>query len=192
MAHILITGFDPFGGEAVNAAWETVGLLPEFLRGCAVQKLQIPTVFGRAAETVLQAVRNDPPELIILTGQAGGRAKVTPEYCALNVRHASIPDNDGQMPQFARCEPNGPGACFTTLDLERAVRETAAAGLPAAVSFHAGTFVCNDCYYGVLRGTDIPAVFIHLPYLPQQAGEGKPFLTSDCMAKTLQKLIENL
>ena len=92
MKQLLITGFDPFGGEAVNPAWEAVKALPDSIGDYVLTKREIPTVFGGAAETVLTAVRAmpSPPDVILCIGQAGGRAAVTPERAALTAAEMPV------------------------------------------------------------------------------------------------------
>ena len=92
---LLITGFEPFGKDSINPSWEAVCRLPDLIAGWELKKLQVPTVFGLAAETVLKAAREFLPDVILCIGQAGGRCSVTPEYVAINLRDASMADNAG-------------------------------------------------------------------------------------------------
>lgn len=169
----LITAFEPFGGEPVNPAWEAVKRLnaPE---GMSLTKLLVPTVFGRAAETVLAALRREQPDYVLCVGQAAGRAAITPERVAINLRDASLPDNAGQQPVDQPIVPGGAAAFFATLPIKAMVRAMENAGVPAAISNSAGTFVCNDLMYTVLYHieTEFPGVrggFVHVPCLPEQA-----------------------
>lgn len=175
MKHLLITGFDPFGGEAVNPAWEAVSRLPDALGGFRLTKLQIPTVFGLAAERVLSAAETDLPDVILCVGQAGGRAEVTPERIAINLAHAKRPDNAGDQPTEQTLIPGGPDGIFSTVPVGAMCDAICAAGLPGKVSNTAGTFVCNDTLYRLLHrfaGTGVRVGFIHVPWLPEQAKEG--------------------
>ena len=177
MNHLLITGFDPFGGEAINPSWEAVSRLPDTVGGYRLTKLQIPTVFGRAAETVLTAAQTDPPDVILCVGQAGGRSAVTPERIAINMASAGIPDNAGNRPWELPVIPNGPDGIFSTVPVRAMAEAITAAGLPGSVSNTAGTFVCNDTLYRLLShyaGTGTRVGFLHVPYLPHQAKEGVP------------------
>ena len=115
MAKLLITGFDPFGGEKINPAWEAVKQLPDRVGAFDLYKLEIPTVFGMAAEKVLEAAQIIRPDVILCIGQAGGRASVTPERIAVNIRDAKIPDNAGNCPVGEFVDPNGPSAIFATV-----------------------------------------------------------------------------
>ncbi len=180
---ILLTGFDPFGGEAVNPAWEAA-CLAHAPDGVALLTLQVPTVFGLAGETVLDAVRRERPDAVLCLGQAAGRAALTPERVAINLRDASLPDNAGNQPEDEPIVSGGPAAYFSTLPVKAMVRAIRETGLPAAVSHSAGTFVCNDLLYTLLfslseEGASIPAGFLHLPCLPEQAArreDGTPSL----------------
>lgn len=179
---ILLTAFEPFGGEAVNAALEAVSRVhaPD---GVTLIRQTVPTVFGACIGTVTRAIAAEQPDAILLVGQASGRSAITPERVAINVMDARIPDNAGQQPQDAPIRPSGLAAYFSTLPLRAMVQAIEAAGLPAVVSNTAGTFVCNDLFYGVMdflaaRSPAIPAGFIHVPCTPEQAAAFDPPLLS--------------
>ena len=175
MKHLLITGFDPFGGESINPAWEAVSRLPAAIGNYRLTKLQIPTVFGRAAERVLAAASEDRPDVILCVGQAGGREALTPERIAVNCMDARIPDNAGNQPREMPVIPGGPDGIFATVPVRAMAEAIAAAGLPGRVSNTAGTFVCNDTLYRILHhyaNTPVRVGFIHVPHLPEQAKEG--------------------
>ena len=189
---LLITGFDPFGGETINPAWEAVKLLPEIIGNFRIHKFQIPTVFDLAAETVLKTAETIHPDVILCVGQAGGRAAVTPERVAINLRDARISDNQGNQPTEAPIVPNGPVAYFSTVPVSSMAQSIRDAGLPGQVSNTAGTFVCNDTLYALLHhyaGTPVRVGFIHVPYLPQQ---GTPSLPLEQTAAALAAAIEAL
>lgn len=187
---LLITGFDPFGGAAVNPAWEAVKLLPDVIGDFELCKLMIPTVFGEAAKIVLEKAEEFQPDIILCIGQAGGRAAVTPERIGVNIRDAKIPDNAGNQPVGAFVVPEGPAAYFATVPVMAMAEAIAAAGLPATVSNSAGAFVCNDVLYALLHhftGTDTRVGFVHVPYSPEQ---GSPSLPLNQTAAALQAAIE--
>ena len=168
---LLITGFDPFGGECVNPAWEAVKLLPERVGAFHLHKLQIPTVFGKASAMVLAEAEKLQPDVILCIGQAGGRSAVTPERIAVNIRDARIPDNGGNQPQGEYVVPEGPAAYFATVPVIAMAEAICKTGLPGTVSNSAGAFVCNDTFYALLHrfaGTETRVGFIHVPYLPEQ------------------------
>ena len=189
MKKLLITGFDPFGGEAINPSWEAVKQLPDAIGDFVLCKLEIPTIFGRGAQIALEAAAQLQPDVILCIGQAGGRAAVTPERIAVNIRHARIPDNAGNQPQNAFVEAAGPAACFTTVDVPKIVDAIALADIPADISNSAGAFVCNDVLYSLLHryhGTATKVGFIHVPYLPQQ---GTPSLPLEQIIRALTAAI---
>lgn len=178
MKQLLITGFDPFGGETVNPAWEAVKCLPDTVGGYRLTRLQIPTVFGAAADTVCAAAdaMPTPPDAILCIGQAGGRASVTPEMVAINYRHASIADNRGNLIRESPIIDGAPAAYFSTLPVQRMTEAIAAGSLPAQTSYSAGTFVCNDVLYLLLHrfsSSKTRVGFIHVPFLPEQVGDSR-------------------
>ena len=177
MRKLLITGFDPFGGESINPSWEAVKLLPDVIGDFAVHKLQIPTRFGIASQTVLESARQIQPDVILCIGQAGKREAVTPERIGINVRNAGIPDNGGFMPKEESIVPGGPDGIFATVPVAKMAQAIRDAQLPGAVSNTAGTFVCNDTLYSLLHhysGTPVRVGFIHVPWLPEQGTPSLP------------------
>lgn len=193
MKQLLITGFDPFGGASVNPAREAVMALPDVVGDYALTKLEIPTVFGLAAETVLQAAEILCPDAILCVGQAGGRAAITPEVVAINLREASIPDNLGYTPQNQPVVADAPAAYFSTLPVRAMAEGVKAAGIPCSLSYSAGVFVCNDLLYTLLHhydGTDTRVGFVHIPYLPEQAEEGVASLPLEDAVRGLTAAIQ--
>ena len=192
MGKILITGFDPFGGETINPAWEAVKSLPDQLGDFVLCKLQIPTIFGLAGEKVLAFAQQVQPDLILCIGQAGGRSAITPERIAVNIRDGKIPDNAGFQPNGEPVDPTGPAAYFSTLPVAHLVAAINAAGVPSVASNSAGAFVCNDVLYTLLHhyaGTALRVGFIHVPYLPEQ---GNPSLPLTDIVRGLTAAIEAL
>ena len=192
MKKLLITGFDPFGGESVNPSWEAVRLLPDQIGAYEIHKLQIPTVFGLAPRTVLEKAAEIQPDVIISVGQAGTRAAVTPERIGINIRDARIADNAGISPKDESIVPGGPDGLFSTLPVKAMIAAIQAAGLPGAISNTAGTFVCNDVLYSLLHhyaGTHVRCGFIHVPWLPQQ---GTPSLPLEDTVKALEAAVSAL
>lgn len=193
---ILITGFDPFGGETINPALQAVRLVqpPE---GVELVRLEVPTVFGTSAMLLAQTAEREKPDAILCVGQAGGRDAVTPERVAINLMDASIPDNAGRQPVDEPVVPGGENALFSTLPVKAMVQAVRDAGIPAKISNTAGTFVCNQLLYSALylcekRLPKTRAGFVHLPYLPSQAEKkpGMPSLTLEEMVRALQAIIE--
>ncbi len=192
---ILVTGFDPFGGESVNPSWEAAKLLPPRIGDCEIIKLMLPTEFVRAEELLLAAVDTHSPRIVVCTGQAAGRAELSFERVAVNLRDASIPDNAGYTPADEAVFSGGREAYFATLPVKVMAEAVRAAGLPAGLSLSAGSYVCNDVMYTLLRrldGTDAIGGFIHLPLSSAQA-EGRtpppPSMEISDMARGLEAAI---
>lgn len=195
---ILITAFEPFQQESINATMEALALLPDEVGGKTLIKRTLPVVFGKAVEAVTALVDELQPDAVICLGQASGRAEVTPERVAVNVMDARIPDNEGNQPVDQPIWAGGPAAYFSTLPIKTMVQAMKEAGVPAAVSNTAGTFVCNNLMYGLLdhlerTGRNIPAGFIHVPATPAQAVERPtPSLAPETVAKGLVAAISTL
>ena len=170
---IVVTGFDPFGGESINPASEAVKQLPEKIAGAQIVPLIVPTVFYRSIEVIKDAIETHNPDVILSIGQAGGRAAITVERIGINVDDARIADNAGQQMVDEPVIKEGPAAYFSTLPIKAMVKAIHDAGISASVSNTAGTFVCNHVMYGVLHlcATQYPdkrAGFVHIPFLPEQ------------------------
>ncbi|XOK63073.1 pyroglutamyl-peptidase I [Paenibacillus elgii] len=195
MENILVTGFDPFGGQRVNPALEAVRRLQGItVEGYRVETREIPTVFDKSIERLLAAVSEIKPKLVICVGQAGGRPDITIERIAININDARIADNDGQQPIDTPVIPGGPAAYWSTLPIKAMVKEMNDRGIPASVSHTAGTFVCNHLFYGLMHhlATTGNAVvrggFIHIPFLPEQAVQhkGQPSMSLEAIVKGLE------
>lgn len=189
---LLITGFEPFGGEKINPAWEAVAALPDRIGPFVLTRVRVPVEFGRAGQVVLDAAGKLHPDVILCVGQAGGRNAVTPEAAALNLRETEQSDNAGRMPQDEPCVPGGENALFSTLPVRRMVQAIRDAGLPGKLSCSAGTYVCNDLLYTLLhafRGSETRVGFVHVPFLPEQAGDGVASLPLDQTVRALQAAI---
>jgi len=188
---ILLTGFDPFGGQPVNPSWEAVRQLQGWqVDGHSVVAAQLPTRFGLALRVLDQLIDEHRPGLVLCTGQAGGRAALSLERVAINVDDARIPDNAGAQPVDVPVVPGGPAAYFTTLPIKAMLASLLEAGLRAEVSQTAGTFVCNHVFYGLMhRLARDPALagvrggLMHVPWLPQQ---GHPSMTAEQLVLGLQ------
>ncbi|WP_349743472.1 pyroglutamyl-peptidase I [Roseateles cavernae] len=178
--NILLTGFEPFGGEAINPAWEIARALDgEMLGPARIVARQLPCVFGQSLRVLDQALAELRPGLVLALGQAGGRSDLSLERVAINVDDARIADNAGAQPIDMPVLESGPAAYFSTLPIKAIVHGLRAAGLPASVSQSAGTFVCNHLFYGLqhrLAGSGVRSGFLHIPYLPEQAARsnGQP------------------
>ncbi len=193
MKKLLITGFEPFGGEEINPSWETVSRLPDEIGGYTLTKLRVPVVFGEAAQVVLAAAEELMPDAILCVGQAGGRGSITPELVAINLRYAKIPDNNGQQPKDEPITKEGPCAYFSTLPARQMAEAIAAAGVAAQVSYSAGAYVCNDLFYTLLHhyhNAHTKVGFVHIPYSAEQGKE--PAMKMADMIKGITVAIENM
>ena len=171
---LLVTAFDPFGGDEINSAKETLAQIPEEISGAEIIKCCLPVVFGRSIQCLWNVIRCEQPDAVLCLGQAGGRSALTPERVAINLIDARIPDNDGQQPVDDLIMTDGPDAYFSTLPIKLMISAIREAGLPAEVSNSAGTYVCNQVMYGLmyLLSREFPTIrggFMHLPYLDSQA-----------------------
>ena len=164
---LLITGFMPFGGDAVNPSWEAVKALPEQIGAYRLEKRLLPVEYGRAAALAIDAAEAVRADAILCVGLAAGRIAVTPEAIGINMRDARIADNAGFAPKGEPIDPNGPAAYFSTLPVRKMTEAIEKAGIPAAVSYTAGTYVCNDLLYTLLHRfhvSETRAAFIHVPH----------------------------
>ncbi|KOF56410.1 MULTISPECIES: pyroglutamyl-peptidase I [Clostridium] len=194
MKKVLITGFDPFGGEKINPALEAIKELKnnEF-HGIELKIKEIPTVFYKSIKVLEEAVEEFKPDVVICVGQAGGRNEITVERVAINVIDARISDNENNKPVDMPIVENGSAAYFATIPVKDIVSNIKEAGIPASVSNTAGTFVCNQLFYGLMhiistKYTNITGGFIHIPYLPEQAVNYKnqPSMSLLNMVKALE------
>ncbi|MBR2879040.1 MAG: pyroglutamyl-peptidase I [Oscillospiraceae bacterium] len=193
---VLVTGFNSFGGESINPSWEAVRLLPDEIHGAKIIKKQLPTEFIAGEKELLSALESAAPSLVICTGQAAGRAAVSIERVAINLRDASIADNAEFTPVDEPVSARGEAAYFVTLPVKAMLAALKEAGIPAELSLSAGSFVCNDILYTLLRstqGTGIAAGFVHVPLCPAQAEKKTPPLPSmsiEDMARALEIILE--
>lgn len=171
MKKLLITGFEPFGGEEINPSWEAVQRLPSEIGGYSLTKLCLPVVFGEAANKVMKISTELHPDAILCIGQAGGRSAITPEFVGINLRDASIPDNKGNQPRDESITKNGACAFFSTLPVRKMAEAINSLGIPSQLSYSAGAYVCNDLLYTLLshfEGEKTKVAFIHIPYSKEQ------------------------
>ena len=193
---ILLTAFTPFDGESINPALEAMKILPDKIGKLKVLKLEIPTVFGKSARLVLEAIEQEKPDCVLSIGQAGGRAEITPERIAINIDDARIPDNEGNRPVDWPIVPDGGNAYFSNLPIKAMVEAMKKEEIPASVSNSAGTYVCNHLMYSVLyyikkNALPIKAGFIHVPYIPEQTvnKKDKPSMSLEEIVRGLEAAI---
>jgi pyroglutamyl-peptidase len=191
MKTILVTGFEPFGGQAINPSQEIARALDgRTVAGWRVVGGVLPCVFGAALVELKKQLRSHAPEIVIGLGQAGGRAEITPERVAINVDDARIPDNAGAQPIDRPIVRGGPAAYWSTLPIKAIVAALRERRIPASVSQTAGTFVCNHVFYGLMhtlrtrRG--VRAGFIHVPFLPEQAPPHQPSVPLAAMIEAIE------
>lgn len=194
---ILVTGFDPFGGETINPAIEAVKRIPDEILGMEIIKLEIPTVRWKSLEMIEAAIKKYDPEVILSVGQAGGRADISVERIGINVDEFRIPDNEGNQPADETIDPDGPDAYFLNLPIKKMVERIRKYQIPASVSNTAGTFVCNHVAYGTrrmleLRYPEKRSGFIHIPFVPQQVVEKKamPSMSLEMIVQGLTAALE--
>ena len=195
---LLITGFDPFGGATVNPAYEAVKLLPDRIAGYDIVKIEVPTVFGDDGIVLEKAIEENHPDVVICVGQAGGYSVMAVEKVAVNLIDARIPDNKGNQPFDKLICEDGETAYFAKLPVKAMVKAMKDKGIPARLSYSAGTFVCNDLMYRLLylidkKYPDMRGGFVHVPYLPEQVLEmpnGTASMSADLIAAALEAGIE--
>ncbi|MDB6115744.1 MAG: pyrrolidone-carboxylate peptidase [Lacunisphaera sp.] len=190
---VLLTGFEPFAGDAINPSAEIARLLHgTVIHGHEVVGALLPCVFGGAVTELTKQIRATKPVLVLCVGQAGGRTDITPERVAINVDDARIPDNAARQPVDRAIVRRGPAAYWSTLPIKAIVAELQQRGIPASVSQTAGTFVCNHVFYGLMHELraqrKVRGGFIHVPFLPEQAKD-KPSLTLAAMTLAIESAI---
>lgn len=198
MPKMLVTGFDPFGGESVNPAFEAVKLLPDEIAGYEVVKLEVPTVFTKSARVLEDAIDREEPDVVLCVGQAGGRSALTVERVAINLVEARIPDNDGEQPMDEPVRADGETAYFATLPVKAMAKAMNDAGVPAFVSYTAGTYVCNWLMYNALyllarKRPEARGGFVHVPFATEQVvgkANGMPSMSVSVMADALRAALE--
>jgi len=188
MKTVLLTGFEPFGGEEVNPSQEIARHWHgRVVGGHRVVGALLPCVFGAAIVELKKQIRATKPVLVICVGQAGGRADITPERVAINVDDARIADNAGRQPVDRPIVRGGPAAYWSTLPIKAIVAALRQHDIPASVSQTAGTFVCNHVFYGLMHALRtkraVRGGFIHVPFLPEQAKKGQPSLPLEAMVE---------
>lgn len=196
---VLITGFDPFGGESINPAWEAIKGMENVVDGIEIIKLQIPTVFKKSAEKLFTGIEEHKPDVVICVGQAGGRYDMTVERVAINMDDGRIPDNDGYQPIDSPVYQDGENAYFATLPIKGIVEEMKLAKIPASVSNTAGTYVCNHIMYSLLyyvskNNLDIKGGFIHVPFIREQVVDKKnvPYMELSSITEALECAVKAL
>ena len=193
MNKVLLTGFEPFGTATSNPSGEIV----KQITGDNIVTAILPVTYTQSAERLLALISEHNPDVVICLGQAEGRTQITPERIAINLDDARLADNEGVTRIDEPILVDGPVAYVSTLPIKEFVTAINAAGVPAAVSLSAGTFLCNHIFYvaqDALRGTKVRSGFVHVPLMDEQAGEfpGLPTMPLDQMIKAVRTMLEVL
>ena len=181
---ILLTAFEPFGGEAANPSLEAARAMTGVdFPGAALTMLELPVDRHRAIEVAVERLRAVRPDAVMMLGLAMARYRITPERVAINVDDFRIPDNVGNQPAGEPVIEGGPVGYFSTLPIRAITDRLLRARIPAAISNSAGTYLCNRLFYSVMHviATEpLPTVagFIHLPYTHEQALDKQPDVPS--------------
>ena len=190
---VLVTGFDPFGGSAVNPSWDAIHALDgREIAGHRIVGGELPTVFGASLQRLEALMEQHQPRLVLCTGQAGGRPSISLERVAININDARIADNMGAKPIDVPIVGDGPAAYFTNLPIKAMLQALLDAGVRAEVSQTAGTFVCNQTFYGLMhllarpRWQGVRGGLVHVPWLPEQ---GQPSMRLDEIVRGLELAI---
>lgn len=193
---LLLTAFTPFGGESINPALEAVKQVKDKISNLDIVKLEVPTVFNKSIQTVIETMEKEKPDYVLCVGQAGGRVGITPERVAINIDDARIPDNDGNQPIDRTIYSDGENAYFSNLPVKAMVESIKKEGLTSSLSNSTGTYVCNHLMYGVLYHIDktyrgMNGGFIHVPYIPDQTVDkpDKPSMPLEDIVRGLEAAI---
>lgn len=184
MKKLLLTAFEPFAGEKMNPSLEVARQMSRVeFSGALINAAELPVDRHQAVTTALELIHAGRPDIIIMLGEAGGRFRITPERIAINVDDFRIPDNAGNQPKDEPIVEGTAAAYFSTLPIRAMVDRIVSAGIPAAISNTAGTYLCNRLFYSVMHAISsegLPAIagFIHLPYLHEQAINKNPDVPS--------------
>lgn len=195
---LLVTGFEPFGGEDVNPAQQLLGRLAgRRIGGHRIAAVALPCAFGAALTELAHALEGERPALVLGLGQAGGRARLSLERVAVNLIDARIPDNSGAQPVDVPVIAGAPDAYFATLPVKACLQALVARGLPAELSLSAGSFVCNAVFFALRhlaeRASPRPRVgFLHVPFLPAQAARhpGAPSMALETMLAGIECVLQ--
>ena len=200
MKTILITGFEAFGGGKINPSWEAVKQLDQLIiDGHQLIARQLPCSFTESSEHLTKLLEELQPQIVLNIGQAGGRLDISLERVAINLDDARIADNLGTQPIDQTIIKNAPNAYFTNLPLKAILQVARSNGIPASISYSAGTFVCNHVFYTLMHwiNTVNPAIkggFIHIPYLPEQAAAlgAQPSMTQETVISGLKTILKTI
>ncbi|HTQ32908.1 MAG TPA: pyroglutamyl-peptidase I [Stellaceae bacterium] len=193
----LVTGFEPFDGDRINPSFEALQRLPARLGALEIATRALPVVYGAALSALRAAIADAGPDIVLSVGLAGGRCELSLERVAINIDDARLPDNAGNQPIDRPVVAGAPAAYFATLPIKAAVAALREAGVPAAVSNSAGTFLCNHIFYGLMHeaavsGNRFRGGFLHVPYLPSQAASvpGAPSMALEQIVEGIEIILQ--
>lgn len=200
MKTILITGFEAFGGEKINPSWEAVKQLDQLIIDeHQLIARQLPCSFAESSQHLIKLLEELQPQIVLNIGQAGGRLDISLERVAINLDDARIADNSGAQPIDQTIIKDAPSAYFANLPLKAILQAARSNGIPASISYSAGTFVCNHVFYTLMHwiNTVSPAIrggFIHIPYLPEQAAAlgAQPSMTQETVISGLKVILKTI
>ncbi len=195
---VLVTGFEAFGddpsGQGLNpSALAALALQSNTIAGHRVVAAVLPCVFGQSAKVLKALIKRHQPRLVMCVGQAGGRAGISIERIAVNLDDAPLPDNASVMLRNTAIVAKGPAGYFSTLPIEAMLAALQDEQLPCELSSTAGHFVCNHVFYALmhsLRRAALPAGFVHVPYLPEQAASGVPSMALGDITRGLRTALD--
>jgi pyroglutamyl-peptidase len=193
---VLVTGFEPFGGEKMNPSWEAVKALPDKIKGAVIVKRRLPVTFRGVKDILPRLIVDEKPDVMILTGQAGGRPNITVERVAINVMDSTMPDNEGYKPEDEPVFEGAPAAYFATLPVKAIVNALREAKIPASVSNTAGTYVCNTAMFTALHTIEVAGMtaragFIHVPFSHEQALDNpRPSMALETIKKAVELAVK--
>lgn len=194
---VLVTGFEPFGGDKINPSLEAVKLLQDNIAGAEIVKASLPVVFGKSIKVLDELIKKEKPHIVVCVGQAGGRFEISIERVAINMDDARIADNEGNQPIDEKIFEDGEAAYFAKLPIKAMALEIRGGSIPAAVSNTAGTYVCNHIMYGLLyliekKYPNIKGGFIHVPFIPEQviARANTPYMSLEDISRGLSLAIK--
>ncbi|MGO1580530.1 MAG: pyroglutamyl-peptidase I [Peptoniphilaceae bacterium] len=197
---ILLTAFDAFGGEKINPALEAIRILPEKLDKTEIIKLEIPTIYKKAPQKIIEKIEEVNPDVVLSVGQAGGYSSIKVEFIGINYADARIPDNEGKQAKGEKIFEDGQNAYFSNLPVKAIVENLRENNIPANLSYSAGTFVCNDVLYSIQYyinkfNRNIKSGFIHVPYTPEQVvskSDGTPSMSLNIISKAIEIAIKTI
>lgn len=195
---VLLTAFEPFGGESINPALEAVKRVKESIHGARIVKLEIPTVFQKGHMAVIKKIERIKPDIVLSIGQAGGRSAISVEFVGINWADGRIPDNEGNQPAGEKIYEDGENAYFSNLPVKAMVENIRQNDLPAFVSYTAGTYVCNEVLYSVLYYIEklqknMKSGFMHVPFAPDQVldkPQGTPSMSLEDITRAIEYAVE--